>query len=190
MKTLNASGCTNLVSLDCSSCGLESINLDGCTSLNTLNIRDNALLMFDAENLANLQELICDTQIVYMESSGKIFSFREYFSASSFVSSAAGVENVKNLKAFDASGNETAAELDSVTGIASFGEEPSKIMYDYDTCFNSVMMDVTVYFTDSSTEDGTGDSVRVSSSSGGSCNSAFGLLTLSAGVILILLKRR
>ena len=64
VKTLNASSCGNLVSLDCSSCGLESINLNGCISLNILNIRDNGLLMFDAGNLASLQELICDSQVV------------------------------------------------------------------------------------------------------------------------------
>ena len=40
-----------------------------------------------------------------MKSTGKIFALGEYFSASSFMSGASGIENVKNLKAFDASGS-------------------------------------------------------------------------------------
>ena len=44
-----------------------------------------------------------------MPSIGKIFALGEYLNASSFMSSASGVENIRNLKAFDSAGNEITA---------------------------------------------------------------------------------
>ena len=181
VKALNVSGCENLESLDCSSSGIESINVAGCISLRILNISNNSLMKFDAGTLGSLQELICNTQIVYVPSIGKIFALVEYLNASSFVRSASGAENIKNLKAFDSSGNEIAADFAS--GTASFSEEPHKVTYDYDTGFNGVMMDVTVYATKEP------ETVNSVGSSGGSCNSAFGIVTL-AGMIMLLMKRR
>ena len=101
------------------------------------------------------------------------------------MSSASETENVKNLKAFDKSGNDIAADFDSETGTALFSEAPAKITYDYDTGFNSVMMDVTIYFTESST-----DEAGSAGTSGGGCNSAFGIMTISAGLIMLLRKRQ
>ena len=100
------------MSLDCSSYGLEQINVAGCESLNVLNISNNNLLRFDAENLASLQELICDTRTVYMQSIGQIFALGEHLSAASSVKvkSASVSDNVRNFKAFDAAGNEIATE--------------------------------------------------------------------------------
>ena len=186
VKSLNVSGCENLVRLDCSSCGLEQINLDGCRSLNVLNISNNSLMVFDAGSLPGLQELICDSQVVYVQSIGQIFALGEYFRASYFMENPSASENVKNLKAFDTFGNEIAADFDSETGTASFSEAPLKVTYDYDTGFNGVMMDVTVYSA-ASEEPVTSGNVG---SSGGGCNSIFGTLTISAGLILILRKRR
>ena len=183
VKTLNLAGCENLESLDCSSSGIESINLDGCTSLKVVNISNNSLMKFDAGTLGSLQELICDSQVVYVESIGKVFALWKYLNASSFMSSESGVENVKNLKAFDKSGNEIAADFES--GTASFSESPAKITYDYDTGFNGVMMDVTIY---AAGEPDNQDVVSVGSSGGG-CNSAFGMMmNIFAALILILLK--
>ena len=186
VKSVNVSGCTNLVSLDCSSCGLEQINVVGCDSLSILNISNNSQLRFDAEDLARLMELICDTQTVYMQSIGQNFALGEHLSASSSVKvkSASVSDNVKNFKAFDASGNEIAAEFDSATGTASFSEEAYKFTYDYDTGFKDIMMDVTVC----KVEDDTPASGSLGSSGG--CNTAFGMPAIFAGLLLILRKRR
>ena len=120
---------------------------------------------------------------MYVPSIGKIFALGEYLNASSFMSSASGVENIRNLKAFDSSGNEITADFDSAAGTASFSEEPHKVTYDYDTGFNGIMMDVTVYAT------GEPETVEAVGSSGGGCNSAFGIMTL-AGMVMLLRKRR
>ncbi len=184
MKSVNVSGCTNLVSLDCSSCGLESIDIAGCDSLNVLNISNNSLLKFDAEGLRNLLELICDTQIVYMQSIGQSLALGEYVIGASFVKSASVSDNVRNLNAFDSSGNEIAAEIDSATGTMYFAAAPDKVTYDYYTGFNSVMMDVTVC----KVEDDTPASGSLGSSGG--CNPNFGSTAILAGLLLILRKRR
>ncbi|MBQ7215355.1 MAG: hypothetical protein IJS39_05165, partial [Synergistaceae bacterium] len=61
---------------------------------------------------------------------------------------------------------------------------PYKVTYDYDTGFNSVMMDVTVYeIEDADTP------VLGSVGSSGGCNSDFGMTAMFA-VLLMLLKKR
>ena len=76
--------------------------------------------------------------------------------------------NVKNVKGFDASGNEIASEYNAETGEVTFATAPSRITYDYDTGFDSdePYMDVTI--TGSSSDETTG----VGSSSGG-CDAGF-----------------
>ena len=184
VKSLNVEGCENLVSLDCSSCGLESINLAGCTSLSVINIRENGLMRFDAGMLPSLQELICDSQAVYVQTIGTTFAFGEYFDAASFVKSASAEDNIKNLKAFDGAGNEIASEFDAETGTASFAAAPSMITYDYDTSFEGVMMDVTVYATEAGRE-----YAGILGSPKGGCNSFMGIMAMSA-VLLLLMKKR
>ena len=68
----------------------------------------------------------------------------------------------------------------------NFSAAPFKVTYDYDTGFNGVMMDVTVYSAASEEPETSGNV----GSSGGGCNSIFGTLALSAGLVLILRKRR
>ena len=106
--------------------------------------------------------------------------------------SASVYDNIKNLKAFDASGNEIAAEIDSATGTMHFASAPYKVTYDYDTGFNSVMMDVTAYADEYDDPSGSGDSdtpVSGSVGSSGGCNADFGMTAMFA-VLFMLLKKR
>ena len=119
---------------------------------------------------------LCDTQIVYMQSIGQNFALGEHLSTASSVKSASVSDNVKNLNTFDAAGNEIAADFDSATGTMHFAAALDKVTYDYDTGFNGVMMDVTLYATENV------------ASNGGDCNVAFGMTAMFA-VLLMLLKK-
>ena len=52
---------------------------------------------------------------------------------------------VKNLRAVDALGDEISFEYDEMTGEINFASVPAKFMYDYDTGFENILMDVTVF---------------------------------------------
>lgn len=56
-----------------------------------------------------------------------------------------GLENITNLRAWDADGNELTAKYDPETGSAEFSGVPVKLTYDYVTGFEGVLMDVTVF---------------------------------------------
>ncbi|MBQ2617143.1 MAG: leucine-rich repeat domain-containing protein, partial [Synergistaceae bacterium] len=149
ITSLNAEDCTGLEVLDCSDCRLVELNISGCESLNVLDCHNNRLHMLDAYKLRRLDELICYNQRITGWRIGRVFSFVEQFAgmiaSEETESQDSGVENIINLKAWDAEGSEISAEYDPDTGIATFGGEPVEIAYDYVTGFEDVKMDVTVF---------------------------------------------
>ena len=92
---------------------------------------------------------------------------------------------MKNVKGFDASGNEIASEFNAETGEVTFASAPSRITYDYDTGFDSdePYMDVTI--TGSSSDETTG----VGSSSGG-CDAGFASFAVLAVLMGIAVSKK
>lgn len=72
-------------------------------------------------------------------------------------------DNIKNLKAFDASGSEIAAEIDSETGKMHFASAPDKVTYDYSDLDRRNF---------------------------GVCNSSFGIAAMFAVLLMLQKKRR
>lgn len=70
------------------------------------------------------------------------------------------------------------------TGTASFAAAPSMITYDYDTGFDGILMDVTVYAAEVGRED-----ADVADSGSVGCNAFRGIAAMSAGLLLLLRKR-
>ncbi|MBQ7733421.1 MAG: hypothetical protein IJT58_05335, partial [Synergistaceae bacterium] len=178
IETIDTDGCSKL----------KSIVVSDCTQLSSLSCVANALTVLDldpeAENLPSLQLLSCDEQLQRDATLLEEMSFSDFtyepFTLSEASSSGYddddddeaeiswSFSNVQNLKAFDSSGKEIGAEYDSSTGKMTFAEAPYKIMYNYNTGFKNILMDVTISSESSST-------LR-SSSSG--CNSGLGLTAL------------
>ena len=188
ITSLNAENCTVLEVIDCSDCRLEELKLSGCENLNVLNCSNNSLHMLDAYMFGRLSELLCYNQRITGWRIGRVFSFVEQFAgllAAADDEADSGVENIINLKAWDADGNEITAEYDSETGTAIFGGIPEKIAYDYVTGFEDVLMDVTIFTVENVDEGGT----RFNTSSGG-CNVGISLSVLAAWILLKMLKRK
>lgn len=183
IMSLNVENCTGLEVLDCSNCRLEELKLSGCESLSVLDCHNNRLHRLDVEMLERLDVLICHNQQITGWQIGREFSFEEFIASD--YGNGTGIENVINLKAWDAEGNEIAAEYDPDTGAAKFGGIPEKVAYDYVTGFEDVLMDVTI-FTAGNVDD---EGVRLSSSSGG-CNAGISLSVLAVGILLKMLKRK
>ena len=185
VKTLNAEDCTSLEVLDCSNCQLEELNLSGCDSLNVLDCSNNKLHKLDAYTFSRLDTLLCSNQQITGWKLSRLFSFVDYFVQKVFTAddssvSDLGLENITNLRAWDADGQELTAKYDPETGWAEFSGVPVKMTYDYITGFEGVLMDVTVFASEY-------ESIDLSRSCGG-CSSGF---TLSAsGIALTLLLRR
>ena len=199
-------GCENLTDLSCESSDLSVLDIEGCAKLKKLNLKNNALpkLNVSNESFPELEEFTCGNQYL-LRGLLQNFNFNNFLQdsliTSATVADLSELDNVKNLKVYDESGNELVATLDKVTGIititgdAALNEEtglitinagePYKLTYDYDTGFKqngaNILMDVTVEsggerkggvdFLDDSLEDN-------SSSSSSGCNSGFGLVIL------------
>ena len=171
ITSLNAENCAGLEVLDCSSCRIEELKLTGCDLLSVLDCSNNRLQRLDAYMFARLRELECRNQRITGWIIGRVFSFAEHFANISAadegsISGDTGVENVTNLAAWDAEGNEVTAEYDNETGIALFSAEPAKIAYDYITGFEDVNMDVTVF----ASEDEPPNGLDGLENCGGGCN--------------------
>ena len=183
ITSLNVVNCTGLEVFDCSNCKLIELKLLGCESLKVLDCHNNRLHRLDVENLERLEVLICHNQKITGLRIRQEFSFGEL--AASDYGNEAWSENVINLKAWDAEGNEISADYDSYTGTAKFGGVPEKVAYDYVTGFEDVLMDVTIFAAGNVDDEGT----RFSSSSGG-CNAGIALSVLAAEILLKMLKRK
>ena len=183
IMSLNVENCTGLEVLDCSNCRLEELKLSGCESLSVLDCHNNRLHRLDVYMLERLDVLICYNQQITGWRIGREFSFEEFIAAD--YGNGTGIENVINLKAWDAEGDEITVAYDPDTGTAKFGGIPEKVAYDYVTGFEDVLMDVTI-FTAGNVDD---EGVRFSTSSGG-CNAGISLSVLTAGMLLKMLKRK
>ncbi|MBR0151102.1 MAG: putative Ig domain-containing protein [Synergistaceae bacterium] len=161
---LNARGCENLEVLKCSSCQITRLELEGCMNLRHLDFAGNAMRRFRATGLNNLMELSCGGQRVEVISFSLVFNLLDFLTASEasgIFEADAGDDNVKNVKGYDASGNEIAASYNRATGEVTFSQAPSKVTYDYDTGFGSDYMDVTI------SSSGEGSSPNLGTSNGG-----------------------
>ena len=145
---LNVADCKNLETLNCASCDISALNLEGCESLTDIDCQNNSLLILNASQFSNLNSLECRNQQVGNKPLARVFSFLDLLFGRGIFAASAGddevLENVSNLKVYDEAGNELTAELDD-SGELSVNGDPAKITYDYDTGFNGVMMDVTVF---------------------------------------------
>ena len=59
IKTLDLSGCSNLVTVDCSAGDITTLILDGCTALTKLVCTDNSLTELNLAECPNIEELSC-----------------------------------------------------------------------------------------------------------------------------------
>ena len=182
VSSLNAEGCENLEVLECSSSKVSSLNLLGCLNLRTLNFSGNGIRSFNARGFNRLETLECSGQRVVVLVITRVFSIWDFLSAAqvSGVSASDADNNVKNVRGFDASGNEIASEFNAETGEVTFASAPSRITYDYDTGFDSdePYMDVTI------TGSSSGETSGVGSSSGG-CDAgvaSFAVLAVFVGI--------
>ena len=184
ITSLNAENCTVLEVIDCSDCRLEELKLSGCENLNVLNCSNNRLHMLDAYMFERLSELLCYNQRITGWRIGRVFSFVEMFTGlvNASASTDSGVENIINLKAWDADGKEIPAEYDRDTGTATFGGLPREITYDYITGFGDVKMDVTVSAEKSGIE-GVGPN-------GGGCNTEFAFSVFTMGIVITLFRKK
>ena len=192
VKTLNAEDCTSLEVLDCSNCQLEELNLSGCDSLNVLDCSNNKLHKLDAYTFSRLDTLLCSNQQITGWKLSRLFSFVDYFVQKVFTAddssvSDLGLENITNLRAWDADGSELTAKYDPETGSAEFSGVPVKLTYDYVTGFEGVLMDVTVFAAEQDTPEpgSTGDP-----GSPGGCSTTLLELPLFTLILALLMWRR
>ena len=149
---------------------------------------NNRLHKLDAYTFSRLDELLCGNQNITGWKLGRLFNFLDYFvmkvsAADDSGESGSGIENITNLKAWDADGQELAAKYDPATGWAEFSGEPAKLTYDYITGFNDVLMDVTVFAAEYEDSDPRNPSC-------GGCNSGFTFSVSGMAITLLLLMRK
>ncbi len=192
LKYINAEGCINLEELDCANCIVEYLNLTGCISVKKIHCEGNSLYKFDAYEFPVLEDFACENQNVKGWTIGREFSFMDLdeftmsmFAADGENTASSGVENITNLRAWDAAGNELTVNYDQETGSAEFSAEPAKIAYDYITGFEDVKMDVTV-----SAAGSENPSINAPGGSGGcDVGAAFSVTALALGLLLLRRKR-
>lgn len=187
MKTLNASDCSSLEVLNCSNCRLEELNITGCDSLNVIDCSNNRLHKFDAYTFSKLDELLCGNQNITGWKLGRLFNFLDYFvmkvsAADDSGADDSGIENITDLKAWDADGQELAAKYDPATGWAEFSGVPAKLTYDYITGFNNVLMDVTIFAAEQE------NAAPIDPGNAGGCSTL--VLSFSALALLLLMRKR
>ena len=192
ITTLNAENCTNLEEIDCANCMLDELQIEGCNNLVKIDCRNNRLHKFDAGSFNKLDELLCRNQRITGWVIGRVFSFLNYFmmnvsAADGENAVSSGIENITNVKAWDADGQEISVEFDAETGTATFGKAPAQITYDYATGFRDVLMDVTVIAAEQDTPEPE-DTGRLGSPGG--CNTTVFEFSGAMMVLALLLFRR
>lgn len=142
-------------------------------------------MKLNAANFPNLRRIYCSDQ----QCRAKItrFNGRYFFAFATYraisITAADGEEDtftaedfarIQDVKAYDSNGNEIFPEYDPATGEITFADMPASFSYNYDTGFNGVKMDVTA----TAEADDSGDSEGAIGSSGGGCESGFGIFAL------------
>ena len=148
VKSLTLKNCVNLSVLICESCGLQTLEIEDCKSLADLDCRYNHLAKLDAASFTALMRLECEHQTIHDYPASLSMNIGELFGMSSsggVNASEVSSNMVKNLRAVDASGGAVSFEYDEMTGEIEFASLPAKFMYDYDTGFENILMDVTVF---------------------------------------------
>ncbi len=190
ITSLNARDCSKLQTLTFASCNVSSLNISGCINLENLTCDKNSLMKLNASELRSLRGLYCADQrtrakvtrfngrYIFAFATMRALSVTAADDSDSFT--AEDLAKVQDVKAYDSNGNELTAEYDSETGEIIFPENAERVVYNYATGFEGVLMDVSISPEASSSS---GDVYGVGSSSGG-CESGFGIiaLILSAGV--------
>lgn len=199
LNRLDVKGFANLKTMNCTSCLIEELNLEGCNSIETVACGENSLRMLDASGLTNLRSLECSDQSIPDTPIARQMNFVDFllgqgaFEASALEASNEAeteiLRNVKNLKAYSASGSELSAELNLETGEAIFGNTPAKVEYDYATGFKDVMMNVEAINSEAQqgTDQGETEAFEEVNPSSGGCVSGFGA---GAIVLLVALLRK
>ena len=196
VSVINVKNCTNLQTLNCSSCDLEAgnLNLEGCTNLVSLNISRNHFGWFDYdESSSMLNYLDCHSQDIRDWESKKTFSFTKFFNSGDVtaagvtVMASAYVNHVMNITGYTASGDVIASEYNSKTGLAEFERAPAVIRYFYDTGFDDLSMDVVIIASDF--KDDENEMTDLGDSGCGGCNVGLSLSSLFFAVFLFLKKR-
>lgn len=186
---LNVADCKNLETLNCASCDISALNLEGCESLIDIDCSNNRLTILEASQFSNLNSLECRNQQVFNKPLSRVFSFLDLlFGRGIFAASATDdqvLKNVTNIRAYDESGNELTAELDD-SGELSVNGDPAKITYDYNTGFNGVMMDVTVFAADADTSPSDG----IGPGRSGGCEEGFGTMAVLMLLFTVLTRKR
>ncbi|MBQ3645329.1 MAG: hypothetical protein II960_01885, partial [Synergistaceae bacterium] len=191
VSVFKANDCTNLKYIDCSECNLSDFDINNSVNLVSVDCSHNRLLTLDLPEgtFTKLGSLNCISQELGNWRSTVRINFDTFvkspdlsvdvtISASEIKTS--DLSKVTNLVPYDANGNLISYSIDN-DGNIIFDSKPDKFMYNYNTGYKNQIMDVTVYAAD---ENSLGDS----GSGCGGCNSAFGMLSLSALVLLIFAK--
>jgi len=194
IKKLNTNGCVNLESLNCSFCDIIELDIDGCGELSELNCSYNSLARLDVSALNNLNSLKCDNQNINDLLRLKEFNFVDFlFRTDSEIFAASEkdtneLEYIKDIEAVSENGSEIEINLDENTGNITFSEEPSKIIYNYDTGFENILMDVTVKTVKNSAEDKENNQDNSNSESSHSCNLSCGFFAAFYVFVSLALK--
>ena len=152
VKSLTLKNCVNLSVLLCESCDLQTLEIEDCRSLVDIDCRYNHLAKLDAASFTDLMRLECEHQTIHNFPASLSMNIQELFGYSSsggVNASEVSTNMVKNLHAVDASGGAVSFEYDEMIGEIEFSALPAKFMYDYDTGFENILMDVTVFMSES-----------------------------------------
>ena len=165
-----------------------------------------------SDTFSKLERLKCYAQSltglnVSSFSGGYRFDLNAYINGSSSAAAefkaaeaeSSALSNISGVKAYDASGNEIEVTSSS-DGVLTFASKPQKIVYNYDTGYNGIKMDVTI--SDKTVKRGTGESsetetetensVSKAKTGGGSggCNAGFNLFAVLLMLALAAAKIR
>jgi len=172
----------------------ETLITDGCGELSELNCSYNSLARLDVSALNNLNSLKCDNQNINDLLRLKEFNFVDFlFRTDSEIFAASEkdtneLEYIKDIEAVSENGSEIEINLDENTGNITFSEEPSKIIYNYDTGFENILMDVTVKTVKNSAEDKENNQDNSNSESSHSCNLSCGFFAAFYVFVSLALK--
>ncbi|MBQ7069033.1 MAG: hypothetical protein IJM82_07710, partial [Synergistaceae bacterium] len=194
VTVFKANDCTNLKYIDCSECKLSDFDINNSVNLVSVDCSHNRLLILDLPEgtFTKLGSLNCISQELGNWRSTVRINFDTFVKSPDLsvdvTISASEINGIKtsdlskvtNLAAYDVNGNLIRYSIDN-DGNITFDSKPDKFMYDYNTGYKNQIMDVTVYAAD---ENSLGDS----GSGCGGCNSAFGMLSLSALGLLFFVK--
>ena len=151
ISILNISECTALTKLSCANNPLMKLDLSKCTKLESLNCEDNYLTTLDLSLCPSLTEINFQNQ-TYMglkvtgNNSSYQVDLKDYMTKTQLSNVRANAiigynANGGSIRAFSVSYNAT-------TGIISFKEKPSKVVYIYNTnptkSLRSFLMQVTL----------------------------------------------